>query len=195
MSLNKYGDELNPTTGQHGADIASQRIDDLDKQALQHLLGLTIPQAVCVDLGCGFGWQGIRFAMLGGHAYLYDQLPEGDFVRLCRHSSALPINYISCDLRTLRAPDFPAEVHLAFSQRFVHYLRYAEAHALVASLANRQPAGTLFFLSASGIDSELGLNYPRSKLPDRFAPLIPAMQNKHGIFEPVCYTTKQTSTN
>jgi hypothetical protein len=186
MNLNTYGDKLAPTTGQHGADIASQRIDDLDKKALTHLLSLSATHPVCVDLGCGLGWQGARFAMLGATTHLYDLLPEGDFIRSLKEHASVSLTYTSGDLKILRPENLPADISIAFSQRFVHYLLYHEAQSLIRTVSTAQRNNSLFFLSASGIDSELGQNYERLKIENRFAPLDQAMQVKHGIYEPVC---------
>jgi hypothetical protein len=47
------------------------------------------------------------------------------------------------------------------------------------------------FLSASGLQSELGVDYGgrEDALRDRFSPLSPAMALKHGIHESVCLYT------
>src|ERR1700683_4029081 len=101
--LNLYGDVLVPTTGTHGADIGSQRIDDLDKHALNHLLTLEESRISAIDLGCGFGWQGARFSMLGASAHLYDLLPPSPLVKSLSVEEPLELYYSSCDLRRLRA--------------------------------------------------------------------------------------------
>src|SRR6185437_3503288 len=48
--VNLYGDRLIRTTGSHGADIASQRLDELDREALHHNLALPDPGVTCLDL-------------------------------------------------------------------------------------------------------------------------------------------------
>ena len=60
-TLNLYGDRPISTTGAHGIDVASQRLDALDKEALEQVLQ-SGERLSCIDLGCGFGWQGVRFA-------------------------------------------------------------------------------------------------------------------------------------
>ena len=37
-SINLYGDSLVKTTGKHGADISSQRLDDLDIETIAYAL-------------------------------------------------------------------------------------------------------------------------------------------------------------
>jgi SAM-dependent methyltransferase len=189
--LNSYGDRLLPTTGSHGADIASQRLDELDRRALIHLLDLVAAGAerpTCVDLGCGLGWQGLRFALLGAASHLFDQQPQSPPVRALRQLPGVQLTYNCTDLTALGPGDVPSDITIAFSQRFVHYLPHAAAHALIGRIAARMTPGGLFFLSASGIDSELGGRYPArgTAIDQRFAPLDPPMQEKHGIFAPIC---------
>lgn len=38
--LNKQGDKLIKTTGFHGADISSQRIDNLDNKAIKYVFAI-----------------------------------------------------------------------------------------------------------------------------------------------------------
>jgi hypothetical protein len=82
---------------------------------------------------------------------------------------------------------------VAYSQRFIHYLRFDEASRLLQSLAGRLCAKARLFLSASGLGSELGAGYAHAGAPveHRFAPLAGAMQAKHGVREPVCLYTKE----
>lgn len=186
--LNTYGDALVQTTGSHGADIASQRIDPLDHQALAAALDFHPRKAVCIDLGCGLGLQGLRFAALGLECHLYDLLPEPPLLRAVRELGALDLRYRAGDLRSLPDHALPARIDLAFSQRFIHYLRYAEALDLMRQVAQRLAPGARFFVSASGIDSELGHGYAHRGRPlaDRYATLAPAPQDKHDIREEVC---------
>jgi hypothetical protein len=190
--LNLYGDRLVSTTGAHGADIGSQRIDDLDKQALTHLLTLDEIRISSIDLGCGFGWQGARFSMLGAAAYLFDLLPPSHLVKSLCTQQPPELYYSSCDLRRLRASDLPEKVQLAFSQRFIHYLTYPEALRLIQTVGERMPAGARFYISASGLDSELGNGYKdrEKEISGRFTTLSAPMQTKHDIAEAVCLYNK-----
>lgn len=81
--LNSHGDVLIPTTGLHGADIPSQRIDDLDRAALHCALsiGATRGNVVAVDVGAGLGAQTARFAALGLSVLMIDLVDRSNLVK------------------------------------------------------------------------------------------------------------------
>jgi SAM-dependent methyltransferase len=191
--LNDLGDRLLPTTGRHGADIARQRLDALDRAALRHAIGLELP-ASALDLGGGYGLQALRLAALGLDTWLIDQLPRAQTVLgIDGLAGQLPLHHLPLDARTLTADQLPDAVALCCSQRFIHYLRRAEALALLRLVRSRMRPDGRLFLSASGLDSELGEGYAAARVPvaDRFGPLAPAMADKHGIHEPVCLYAPQ----
>lgn len=186
--INLYGDQLIETSGSHGADIASQRIDDLDRQALRLVLKLSSDKPVCVEYGCGLGWQGVRLALLGAQVHMYDLLPPSPLVQALLVEPDLQVDYHQRDLCGLSAEDLPTSIRIAFSQRTVHYLQWDAALQLVRSTADRMAPGAAFFISASGIESELGEGYAGSavSVDRRFAALSRSMQDFHGIRERVC---------
>ena len=196
--VNQYGDQFVSTTGRHGVDIASQRLDELDRRALSWVLSRTSSSPVIVELGSGLGWQGFRLAMLGAWSYLYDFLPPSSRILHFCQEERLGVYFWSGDLRRLKPEDLPGPpVDLVFSQRFIHYLRFSEAQKLMALCGSRMAPGAQVFLSASGIDSELSENYPAKEheLLDRFSMLSDVMATKHGIQEKVClYREKDMET-
>lgn len=188
--MNLYGDKPVRTTGSHGVDIGSQRMDELDLEALRLAVSSSeIHEKVAIDLGCGLGFQGIRLAILGWQSILYDILDIHDRIDIVREVVGVQgLEFRKLDLRQASVNDFPPTIGLIFSQRFIHYLRFEEASRLLALVASKLcPSGRLF-LSASGMESELGLGYVASEDPVevRFAVLAPEMQEKHTIYEPVC---------
>ena len=68
------------TTASHGIDIASQWTDELDLETLRFVVSPKIPKRVALDLGCGVGTQGVRFAVVGCKAVLYDIVDIGERV-------------------------------------------------------------------------------------------------------------------
>jgi SAM-dependent methyltransferase len=185
--LNLYGDQLVATTGSHGPDIASQRLDDLDKRALDAVLR-SDERPTCIDLGCGFGWQGLRFALLGAPSYLFDLQQEPAALARFRIETQLPMTFWSGDIHALPDADLPTKVDIGFSQRFIHFLRFEQARILLSRIAARMQPGARFFISGSGIASELGDGYAgkESPLHARFDHLQAEMAQKHNILEPVC---------
>ncbi len=181
--------------GSHGADITSQWIDELDLEAIRFVVSPAIPERVALDLGCGLGMQGIRFATLGCSATLYDIVDIGERIEQVRRMLALDkLAFRRIDLRRVSAEDFPPQVGAAYSQRFIHHLRFEEASALLSVLSPRLCARARLFLSASGLGSELADGYPHAARPveERFAPLAAPMRAKHAIRGPVClYTTAE----
>jgi hypothetical protein len=190
----RYVEEPAQSTPSHGADIASQWIDRLDLEALRFAVSRRIPKRVALDLGCGVGMQGIRFAVFGCRSVLYDIADIGEPIARARRALGIPeLEFRQIDLRQATVEDFPPEVGVAYSQRFIHYLRFEEASRLLATLARRLCAKARLFLSASGLASELGIGYRHAEHPieHRFAPLSGAMQARHGVREAVCLYTQE----
>ncbi len=191
--LNLYGDVLVKTTGKHGADIASQRMDDLDVEALHHALTIRDGKGTAIDLGCGLGIQGLRFASYGIRTILIDWLPaEMTVLRADGIDRLMPLSHIMKDAKSLVDSDMPDNISICYSQRFIHYLAFDDAVKLLRLMRGRMIDGAKLFISASGLHSELGNGYSAQDLPleKRFAPLCQEMAEKHDIREPVClYTT------
>jgi SAM-dependent methyltransferase len=187
-ALNSAGDEHIETTGTHGPDISSQRLDTLDRRALEDALARG-GGFQALDIGCGMGAQTIRFALVGGDVTAVDRIAVGD--RLADFDAAFSIGAVTFrqqDAATLGPADLPAELDIIYSQRMIQYLQYGTARDLLARLADVLAADGTVYLSASGLNTELGEGYPDSEEPleSRFATLAPADARKHGINEQVC---------
>ncbi len=186
--LNLHGDRLVPTSGRHGGDIASQRLDALDRACLEFCLALG-PGAAAVDIGCGLGAQGFRLAVLGAAVTMCD--PVDIAARIEQFNALFPDNsvrFLTRDARDLTAADFEAPLDIVYSQRALHYLRFGEAVALLGMLRGLCAPQARFFISCSGIDSELGDGYAgKDQDPaDRMAPLAPDRAAKHGVHDDIC---------
>lgn len=192
--LNIYGDRMIDTSGSHGSDISSQRIDDLDRAAIDFVMnGLPGNGAIC-DIGCGMGVQGLRFALLGAQVELYDLVDISSRIRAfgelfpsCR------VRFLPGDVRQTFRPAEAGALGAAYSQRTIHYLPYRDAQALFAKVADELVPGGRFFVSASGLNSELGKDYPGKELDvsRRFHGLSPETAEKHQIKTPVCLYTEE----
>ena len=191
-ALNLYGDKKKVLSQGRGSDIASQRIDDLDRAALRHSIeqpsGITI-----LDLGCGFPVNPTRHALLGHHVLAVDTY---DFSREFGEISAAlkleNITFLNQSLQEALSNWHRQKVDLVYSQRTIHYVHPVEMVEAISRLFEVVEAGGAVFVSASGLGSELGENYPGADMPweQRFAPLSEDMQKKHGIEGDVCLYTE-----
>ena len=68
---------------------------------------------------------------------------------------------------------------LVYSQRFLHYLPFPDASDLLHALV-RPRRRCSFYLSMSGLDSELADGYPEGPIETRFARLGAGLRAKHG---------------
>jgi hypothetical protein len=187
--LNLYGDKRIHSTGTHGVDISSQRMDALDQNCLRFALEQNFDALSAIDLGCGSGIQGIRLALTGIATLLIDALSiENKIQQLSGLLNLQNIEFLQKDARHLSPQDLPEKIHILYSQRFIHYLTFDEATSLVGLMAGKMETGGRVFLSASGIDTELALGYAdRDKaIHERHSPLSEKMALKHQIHEPVC---------
>ena len=102
-NINLYGDKLLGTSGRHGADISSQRMDELDRTTIVFAAQMEDRECTAVDLGCGSGAHGLRLAALGLKSILIDQLPiEQTVLGMDGLVKLLPLSYLS--LFGIKAP-------------------------------------------------------------------------------------------
>lgn len=191
-ALNLYGDDVVRTTGRHGADISSQRLDDLDRAALRHALDTLDRSVSAVDIGCGLGAQGVRFGLLGVETTLVDVLDISARIESIQAAFEIcDLNFVNADAQELDLDDLPVRIGTAYSQRFVHYLEFDDAVELLRTIVERMDDAGRFFVSASGLHTELGDGYPHADRPleDRYAKLHPEMRKKHDIRDPICLYT------
>jgi SAM-dependent methyltransferase len=183
-----------PAGDGHGIDVASQRADDLDERCLTFLEGRCArgdnEHPTALDLACGRGGQALRMAACGARVTAVDQYDHGaDLQRAAaaRRVGQPPV-FASADVRALPEALPGAPFDAIVCQRALHYLPYGEAVTAVRSWVRYLKPGGRLFLSASGLTSELGQGYAHGDRPvtERFAPLAPAMAERHDIRAPVC---------
>jgi SAM-dependent methyltransferase len=188
-SLNRFGDRIIETTGTHGADIASQRMDELDEAALRYALDIRDEPVSAVDLGCGLGAQGLRFSLVGVETTLVDILDIRERVDVTNKLFEIGgLDFVQKDARELTSADLPGNLKLVYSQRFIHYLTWDEVNELLSVLSDRLQDCGRIFVSASGLNTELGEGYPDRNAPpeDRYSTLAPEVAEKHDIRQKVC---------
>lgn len=193
QSINLYGDQRVATITGHGIDIASQRADDLDLMAVDQVRDLASRQrpAFALDAGCGHGGQSARLAKAGANVLAIDiEDYQAQVVELMRREGI----ETGFDFRLTSVMDKPelGPFDVIMCQRMIHYLRYADAKEALAWFLHVSRADARLFISASGMDSELGDGYAGKTTPPhaRFFTLAPAMAGKHSIHPPVCLYRK-----
>ena len=186
---NLYGDKLPHSLCGYGVDIASQRADDLDQKALVYIAARNT-ETKALDLACGQGGQAIRMAAAGARVVASDLIEYNqELMRAASHGRP-SLQFIKEDMRLLPGVLVKHQpFDLIVCQRAIHYLPYHQAKRMVGNLWHMlNPKGRLY-LSASGIESELGQGYepsPSGNIESRFATLAAEMVSKHGIHGPVC---------
>lgn len=175
-------------TGIHGIDVASRGLDKLDRDALHFALDCEASALAAIDLGCGRGVQSVRFAALGWRVWMYDLLDIQDSVARWNELLGDRLTFVCKDVRRLTREDLPVAAQLLYSQRFLHHLTFADACDAVCAFAALLASGGRAYLSASGLNGELGEGYPHASrlVRARFAKLTPETAAKHEILGPVC---------
>jgi SAM-dependent methyltransferase len=192
LTLNEYGDADFSPTAAFGVDVSSQRLDAIDLRALAYVVARHETQPAGLDLGCGLGTPSIAFALAGATMLLVDSY---DFhSRFQTIAELLPVprlHFLQRDLTELTADDVPDRLAFAYSQRTLHYLRFDDAALVLRLLKNHLEPNAPIFLSLSGLESELGTNYPAREVAirKRFSRIAPQLATKHHINRPVCLYT------
>lgn len=182
--MNVYGDErILAGDGLHGVDIADQRMDALDEEAIQYIKTFLHP-ITAVDLGCGAGGQVARMVEAGAQVLGIDIFNQEEVIARKTNNRATFLCRDLLDIPKMTLPMTPW--NLVISQRTIHYFTYQQAHSILKGVYDNME-GKLF-ISASGMKSELSFGYPHAHLPvqDRYAFLEDNMANRHGIMSRVC---------
>lgn len=189
--LNLYGDKPKFLAPGFGADIASQRADDLDLMAIAQITGAFGEgrKLSALDLACGAGGQTLRMAQAGAKVIAVDIVDAAEQIYESAMSRPLKgsVLFIKADMRKSTLLIL-GTFDLIVCQRAIHYLPYGEALDSVRKMKEVLVPDGRLYLSASGIASELGDNYQGNAFPlaERYAPLSDEMTEKHGIRGPVC---------
>lgn len=191
MAINEYGDERKLTKGGFGVDVASQRADDLDQLALARITASS-QRLRALDLACGEGGQAVRMALAGAESVASDVQDNCAAVAALAGAADVQVAFVQADMRCLDTVDsLRTPFDIIVCQRAIHYLPFKEALEALKQITARLAPGGRLYLSASGLHSELGNDYPGANVPleSRYAPLSLPMQEKHGIRGPVCLYT------
>lgn len=193
-AFNVYGDKPTLLTDGHGADIASQRADDLDLMAIDWVSSIEHPFAI--DIACGAGGQAVRLAAVGANVLALDVADmHSRILDLAKENHVENrIIFLRMDMQHLSTlPPTTSFADLIVCQRAIHYLPFKAAVNVLRSMRQLLSPGGRLFISASGMQSELGDDYAGRCMPlhERSAQLSQAMRNKHGIYGNVCLYSEQ----
>lgn len=131
-------------------------------------------------VGIGADEQAMRLAETGARVMLLSDKDFARHVNIVQRPAEL--------LAELEAP-FPLQpFDIVLCQRALCALRYAEARKVTRSLLGRLKIGGKLFMSAYGIHSELGDQYPDGGklVTDRLAPVAPELAKRYKLDAPVC---------
>lgn len=187
--FNIYNDHPTCVTNGFGVDIASQRSDRLDQDACEYIQELfdTGMTPLAVDAGCGLGGLACRMASAGASVFAIDKATIDPALRK-QHRNVVYVTQSVEDFPLVNLKLFNENLDVVVAQRMIHYLRPKPARQFIRNMATMLKPGGLAFVSASGMNSELGNDYPDIDKPwiERFSVLSEPMAVKHGIYPPVC---------
>jgi len=185
--INEYGDTLIENKGM-GSDIASQRMDALDNICVEHaIIACNKGNFSFIDVGCGRCACVNRIQEVTAEYNVkrnLDAIDIGDF----SSSTVKDVKYIQGDMITELGKYEQNSIDIIYSQRTIHYLPYSQALLFLEQCNRILKSGGILIISASGITSELSMEYEHKKfaIDKRFTYLSDLMQEKHGIREKVC---------
>ncbi len=191
-AINDHGDVLIPTTGQHGGDISSQRIDDLDQACLDFLEGVgTASKAV--DIGGGLGGQSKRMAERGADVFMVDLTDQSENIAAFNaRLGRIAIRVTQSDARDFDIASL-GPLNVIYSQRMLSCIPHGDAKNLMQKIYEASCSGSHGFISAGGLFTEVGRSYPGHGVPidRRWAIPNQHMAAKHQMFAPECLYSEE----
>lgn len=199
-SLNCYEDQPRYTRNGYGIDISSQRLDDLDLQALDYLRNLQHQsedgKVSLLELGCSSGG--------------FSKTAASDFIKVIAiDACAYPKEWQAAitennDLTFIQhpLPSFPMSLaEMSFdcvvSQRALHYLNYEDVFTVLNWCKTHLKREGRIYVSVSGVGSELGIGYSAINQPvrERWGRIDTHLAACHGIQHNVCLYSKTELTD
>ncbi len=173
---------------EYGVDVASTRLDDLDKRvlaAIERMVSARVSPCV-LDVGCGQGGLAVALAAAGATVTALDIDDYAETINL--RTTNTPIDFIQADIRDWVATN-TEQFDLVVLQRVLHYLPYEDARMVLEKL--RLVSDTLY-LSVTGTTTAIGQHYEAKMQPiiERWGRLDAAGQELFSISAPLCLYTE-----
>ena len=181
---------------QYGVDIASKRLDDLDKKILAEVkLCIENSKDVTVlDLGCGKGGLSVMLVESGAHVCAVDIADYSkvfEKIRRENNFSQDQLQFLQADIMQITKDIMPS-ASLCVLQRVIHYIPY-EVALHVLTFLKKEVGVRKMYISATGIESDIGRSYADKDAPieQRFCTLSDTDAKIFSITQPVCLYTPE----
>ena len=175
-------------TSRFGIQVGSARADALDEAALD-FISQSRKSVTALEIGCGVGAQSVRMARAGANVLANDIEDYGAEISRRAEESGMSakLNFIQADARKLVA-GLEEPIDVLFCQRSIHYMPYADALTLLRTGRRLMRSCCRLFISFSGLESELGTQYPAGDVPvfSRLYLLSEKQRDTHQILAPIC---------
>lgn len=173
----------------YGVDIASTRLDDLDKRLLEDVrLQLLLGKSVSVlDGGCGQGGLSVALAKAGATVIALDR---DDYLASIetklKTEVALPgsVTFTQGDISTVDLSTI-GRFDMVVLQRVLHYVPYETAKNILTNLGKYSDR---LYLSLTGTNTEIARYYTQNEVTilDRWGYLDSVGQELFSITAPIC---------
>lgn len=171
---------------QYGVDIASTRLDDLDKRVLATVAGMvaTGRRPRVLDAGCGQGGLARALVQVGAAVTALDIDDYSDVIHEQSVSHSDAINYIQADIRDWVATN-TEQFDLVVLQRVLHYVPYEDARMVLEKLHS---VSDTLYLSVTGTTTTIASHYEALTKPitERWGKLDAVGQELFSISAPLC---------
>ncbi|MFM2339752.1 MAG: hypothetical protein RLZZ360_388 [Candidatus Parcubacteria bacterium] len=173
---------------QYGVDVASTRLDDLDKRVLADVrerIG-RVEEVSVLDVGCGQGGLALVLTQAGA---IVTALDIPDYSSAFQNETAATIEFVQADVREW-IQNNTVQFDMVVLQRVLHYLPNHEAKKLLRAL--RDVTATLY-LSVTGTTTAIASHYDKvhELIERRWGVLDTVGQELFSITAPVCLYSKE----
>jgi SAM-dependent methyltransferase len=172
----------------YGVDIASTRLDDLDKRVLADVRERISrgEEASVLDVGCGRGGLAAALVAAGATVTALDIDDYRDEYVGCTNGR---LEWVRADIRAW-VKDNMKQYDIVVLQRVLHYLPYADAKELLLAL---QAMTDTFYLSVTGTTTAIANHYDKlgEPLERRWGVLDTVGQELFSITAPICLYSEE----